>query len=95
MKVIFLDIDGVLNDHTQMENHYCGTKYECVQQFNRILDAVPEAKIVISSAWRYMILRGDVTLKGFEMLLLTHGVKCHERVIGHTIDPPRHLCPPL
>ncbi len=83
--VIFLDIDGVLNNHLQMENHYCGTKYECVQQFNRILDAIPEAKIVISSAWRYMILRGDVTLKGFEMLLLTHGVKCHERVIGHTV----------
>jgi hypothetical protein len=94
--VIFLDMDGVLNDHTPMDNRYCGVKKECVANFNQILDAVPDAKIVISSAWRYMILRGDVTVKGFEMLLLTHGVKCFQRVIGHTIadgpieDEPHH-----
>ena len=92
--IIFLDIDGVLNGHTQMENYYCGTKPECVSRFNRILDAVPDAKIVISSAWRYMILRGDVTVAGFEMLLLTHGVKCYQRVIGHTVaDGPIELEP--
>jgi HAD domain in Swiss Army Knife RNA repair proteins len=94
--VIFLDIDGVLNDHTPQENRYCGMNRECVSRFNRILDAVPEANIVISSAWRYMILRGDLTIKGFEMLMLTHGVKCHDRVIGCTTadgpieDEPHH-----
>lgn len=94
--VIFLDIDGVLNDHSRMSNHYCGTKKECVDVLNRILDAVPDAKIVISSAWRYMILREDMKTKGFEMLLLTHGVKCHGRVLGYTAadgpieDEPDH-----
>lgn len=84
--IIFLDIDGVLNDHTLQDNNYCGTKKECVSNFNKILDAFPEAKIVISSAWRYMILGGDLTLNGFEMLLLSHGVKCRKRVIGHTMS---------
>lgn len=99
MFVIFLDIDGVLNNHTPLENNYCGTRSDCVSNFNRILDALPEAKIVISSAWRYLILRGDVTIKGFEMLLLTHGVKCFGRVIGHTVadgpieDEPNHHDP--
>ena len=37
-----------------------------------------------------------MTIDGFEMLLLTHGVKCRDRVIGHTRaddaieDEPHH-----
>lgn len=50
---------------------------------NWILDAVP-VKLVISSAWRYLILRGDMTLKGFEYLLLVHGVDCKGRLHGYT-----------
>ncbi len=82
--ILFLDIDGVLNDHSQMENNYCGTNSKCVSCFNRVLDAIPECKLVISSAWRYSILRGELTVKGFELLLLTHGVKCFNRVVDHT-----------
>ena len=91
---LFLDIDGVLNDHAQMANGYCGTKPSCVAAFNRILGEFPDAWIVISSAWRYMILGGDMSLKGFEMLLQTHGVNCHGRVVGHTgPDPWPHELP--
>ena len=82
--ILFLDIDGVLNDHVHHQNGYCGTKLSCVKCFNRVIDAIPELNLVISSAWRYSILKGDVTLKGFELLLLTHGVKCQDRVIGYT-----------
>lgn len=82
--IIFLDIDGVLNDHTPLPSRYCGIKLECVHNLNKILDAIPEARIVISSAWRYLILRGEMNLKGFEMLLLVSGVKCWGKVVGHT-----------
>lgn len=82
--IIFLDIDGVLNDHVAHQNNYCGTKKECVDNFNLILKYVPEVKIVISSAWRYMIIQGSMTLKGFEQLLLTHGVNCYNKLIGIT-----------
>jgi hypothetical protein len=74
----------VLNDHTPLANKYCGTRSQCVLVFNDLIDDLPDVKIVISSAWRYMILRGDVTLRGFEMLLKTHGLKVHERIIGCT-----------
>jgi len=84
MRLIFLDIDGVLNDHTKLASGYCGIQQPQVEQFNRILDAVPDAMIVVSSAWRYMTFRGDMTLKGFEYLLLVHGVKAHERVYAVT-----------
>jgi hypothetical protein len=84
IKYIFLDMDGVLNDHTNRDNNYCGTNQECIKQFNRLLELLPDAQIVVSSAWRYMILRHAMTLKGFEYLLLTHGVNCHDRVCGHT-----------
>jgi hypothetical protein len=38
-KLIFLDCDGVLNDHKQHANGYCGTTRRCVQNLNRILRA--------------------------------------------------------
>lgn len=84
MKAIFLDIDGVLNDHTQQDNGYCTIKPECAVRFNRILRAAPDSRIVISSAWRYLILNGGMTRYGFESLLLTHGVDCFNKVAGHT-----------
>lgn len=84
MKYIFLDIDGVLNNHTQHANGYCGMQSASVEAFNGVLLAYPHAKIVITSAWRYLILNGSMTLRGFESMLLTHGVDCFGRVIGHT-----------
>lgn len=99
MVVLFLEIDGVLNDHTNLESGYCGVNQRCVSKFNAVLDAFPDLKIVISSAWRYMVLSHKMHLSGFEMLLLTHGVKCHDRIIGHTApdgrieDEPNHQDP--
>lgn len=86
MRLIFLDCDGVINKHVKHHNGYCGTDPECVQNLNAILDAVPSAKVVVSSAWRYMILSGEMTLQGFESLLLSHGVSCKGRIIGHTVS---------
>jgi hypothetical protein len=34
------------------------------------------AKVVISSAWRYMIHEGVMTIKGFSHMLLSHGIHC-------------------
>lgn len=85
MKLIYLDIDGVLNDHQAYTNGYCGTSLNCIAAMNCILDEEPEAKLVISSAWRYLVLTGSMTLKGFEALLLTHGLKCHGRIHSTTV----------
>ncbi|MGI9507634.1 MAG: HAD domain-containing protein [Geminicoccaceae bacterium] len=74
MKLIFLDIDGVLNDHEfDPVSDSCTIKRECVQQLNRIL-VETGAQIIVSSAWRYMVLNGAMTLRGFGYLLQTHGV---------------------
>lgn len=81
--LIFLDLDGVLNDHEEHDNGYCGTAGFCVRRLNDILRETG-AEIVVSSAWRYLILSGSMTLKGFENLLLSHGVNCFGRVVGHT-----------
>lgn len=83
MKILFLDVDGVLNDHGPMMNMYCGIDKEKVNLLNRVLDETG-CYIVISSARRYMILGGDMTIRGFEHMLLTHGLKCYNRIIGHT-----------
>ena len=81
MKVLFLDIDGVLNSHTKLANGYCGIEPKQVEMLNCLLDDIPDLKLVISSAWRYLVLNDSMSVVGFENLLLTHGIKCLDRVI--------------
>lgn len=83
--ILFLDIDGVLNTRTS---------FNAIAQSNTILpvavaslNCVIEAtdcKIVLISAWRYMIHGGAMTLAGFEYLLRTHGIHCAGRLIDIT-----------
>ena len=83
MKILFLDLDGVANGHERHANGYCGTKPECVAQLNRVI-AATDCKLVISSAWRYLVVNESMTLLGLENLLLTHGLDCKGRVAGLT-----------
>ena len=80
---VFLDIDGVLNahefDHDAQSNLVDRDK---VARLNRILRET-EAKIVLSSAWRYLIYAGAMTLYGMDYLLRTHGVIAG-RLVGVT-----------
>lgn len=99
MRVLFLDIDGVLNDHGPQSNGYCGIQSDKVEHLNRILRECPDVEIVVSSAWRYCVLNGWCTLDGLEHLLLTHGVACKGRVLSVTgpdaekFDPAHHAAP--
>lgn len=81
--LVFLDVDGVLNDHSTYANGYCGLKPECVAQFNRVLQET-SADIVLSSAWRYLVLSGSMDLRGLTNLFLTHGLDCYGRIVGVT-----------
>ena len=83
-ETLFLDIDGVLNGHRAHGNGYCGIESKCVEQLNRILAACPNVKIVVSSAWRYIHGGGDMTRRGFEYLLASHGVDSVGRIVGFT-----------
>jgi hypothetical protein len=83
--VVFLDIDGVLNGHEFLvESRSCKIDRACVERLNRILKAT-DARIVLSSAWRYMVHGHAMTLQGFQYMLQTHGmvgsVNGSERVI--------------
>lgn len=83
-KILFLDIDGVLNGHQKLDSGYCGIDPQCAARFNKILKQYPDLKIIISSSWRYLVLTGQMTLEGFESLLLTHGIRCRGRIMGIT-----------
>jgi hypothetical protein len=82
--LLFLDVDGVLNDHIRFPNGYCGTDPACVGHLNHILKTAPDAKVVISSSWRYLLHSGSMTLAGLENLLLTHGLDIYGRLHGVT-----------
>jgi hypothetical protein len=82
--IIFLDIDGVLNGHHFMrEAQSCNICRPCVLQLNRIIRTTG-AKVVLSSAWRYMIHGGAMTLSGFAYMLRTHGFSGINNIIGLT-----------
>lgn len=84
LRLIFLDIDGVLNDHNFDDDSKSSSfDRECVRCFNAII-AATNPHIVISSAWRYMVHKQAMTIQGFEYLLRTHGLHVVDRVIGCT-----------
>ena len=81
--LIFVDVNGVLNDHTPHENGYCGIESRLAYHLNRIL-RLTAAEIVVSSAWRYMMFDRQMTCRGFGNLLATHGVDAIDRIAGFT-----------
>lgn len=90
-KLLFLDYDGVLNDHRALANGYSQMKEKCVKELCRILDTCPDANIIVSSAWRYMML-GDtpaMSERGMEYLMCLFGASYYSinnRIIGKTIS---------
>lgn len=96
MSVIFLDFDGVLNcvgrvdcfEDWQYDNH--PQFYQpAIDSLNAVLDAVPDARIVVSSTWRYMF-----GMRELRHLMLANEIDVGEhaeRVIGATpqLDGPR------
>src|SRR5689334_230591 len=76
MKIIFLDIDGVLNDSSEPI-----ILPECASHFKRIVKET-EAKVVISSGWRRWVHGGLMTDLGFQQMLRTHCIVC--QVVGVT-----------
>lgn len=83
--LIFLDIDGVLNDWDRSWRDVPDYNPEilprCVRALNRIIRET-DAKLVLSSSWRGLITTGHMTLLGFERMLSSHGVNGY--LIGHT-----------
>ena len=78
--IIFLDIDGVLNRHNfDILAGSCIIDQALVQIFNRIL-IVTNCKIVLSSAWRYIIYRKETNLVGLDWLLRSHGLVGHRLI---------------
>lgn len=84
MKIITLDCDGVLNNHTwNMEAASNTIDPDKMARINYILRETA-AKIVLSSAWRYLIHRGEMNLKGLDWLFRSHGM-----IAGSIIDITR------
>lgn len=85
MRIIFLDMDGVLNAYQPFSGSVPEYNPEifpkCVRAFNRIIRHT-DARIVLSSAWRNLIHFQHMSLHGFGIMLRTHGVK--GELIGYT-----------
>jgi HAD domain in Swiss Army Knife RNA repair proteins len=79
--LIFLDIDGCLNNHTVHPDVKCGEIHpEKVMLINTLMKHTG-ANFVLSSAWRYFIYRGEMNLAGLEWLLRSHGFLA-DRLLG-------------
>jgi hypothetical protein len=92
MKVLFLDIDGVLNDNNWIvgrddqvtsDNTLGFMLKSRVDLLNKLCEEVRDLKIVISSSWRFR----DSTL----LLLYKAGFRYPTRIIGQTPRNNKHL----
>lgn len=83
MKMLFSDFDGVLNNHQLDPDVMCGNiDPSKVRLLNKVLKETG-AFLVVSSAWRYLVHRGEMNLQGFDWLLRSHGIYAN-RFIGIT-----------
>lgn len=90
-RILFLDIDGVLNAHDCWREAGCSPIHrDKVMLLNRILRETG-CKICLSTAWRYICFRGEATLDGFAWILRSHGMMVDwvderpvHRIVGHT-----------
>lgn len=85
LRLLFLDVDGVLNDRTRHANGYTGLHVDKMELLADVLKAT-DARVVISSAWRYLVAPLGMTKIGFQNLFLTHGApkELVDRIIGFT-----------
>jgi hypothetical protein len=79
MKIIFLDIDGVICLPSSMKFHLWGPDPNCVAQVNRIIE-VTGAKIVLSSSWKHI----EPTYPAAYQRVLNLGIR--GEIIDHTPD---------
>lgn len=83
MNLLFLDIDGVLNQHEPLHPEVmCGNIHDDKAHRLNLILAKTGAKIVLSSAWRYIVHRGEMNLAGMGWLLRSHGIL--DRLVGIT-----------
>jgi hypothetical protein len=90
-KIIFLDIDGVLNNGVDSDTHYDASYGEyflysprCVSRLNQLI-AATGASIVVSSTWRL-----GLTLEKMTLLLNNMGIL--PPIVGMTDDLRNHYC---
>ena len=95
MKVIFLDIDGVLNMYgsscrTFMKDYGQHIEPHLVQRLNYIVEQT-ECKIVISSSWRSDMedLKKQLEEQGFKYWCQVIGKTCHCKVKDESLPYPR------
>lgn len=82
--ILFFDVDGVLNGHDYDARARSNTiNPRCVDHLNQVIEAT-DCRLVISSAWRYMIHGNAMSLRGFEYLLRTHRLAVTDRLCGFT-----------
>lgn len=88
MKLIFLDIDGVLNSHQDVSEYGINTINRTKVAFlNQIIrETGDDTQIVLSTAWRYMIHGGAMTLSGFRYMLQTYGLATSVALHGYTVS---------
>lgn len=83
MKLLFLDVDGVLNSHEPLCPHVmCGQIHDDKVALLKEVLLNTGAKIVLSSAWRYLVHRSEMNLVGINWLFRSHGLP--DCIIGIT-----------
>ena len=77
-RILYLDVDGVLNRQGRESTPY--VLPDCMAELNRIIDET-RACIYLTSSWGGVIPK-LMTLKGFGMLLATHGFNHWRAITG-------------
>ena len=85
IKLLYFSIDGVLNTRKKMPNGYNKFELDNILVLDEILD-YKEVHGIVSSSWRYMIHSGNMNLIGFRHMMMSHGMRNVDKIIGYIND---------
>lgn len=93
MKVIFLDVDGVLNSKDWLENNRVGTENSVNPEKVKLLAEIVQkinAEVVLSSTWRYIPEEHPMFLHLMDVLG-RNGIKIHSFTPELNGDRPKEI----
>jgi hypothetical protein len=72
--IVFMDVDGVLNGHEHGPGEtFTRIEFNAACNFNQILEST-DSSWVLTSAWRYHVHSGRMTMEGLRWLFMSHWI---------------------
>src|SRR5258708_18721664 len=85
-KLIFLDIDGVLNNANTVVTTLYVVEEDLAILLKRLIESVPKSALVLSSTWRYKETTRNILINFFKQFNIPIYISCTKNLGTNRVD---------